>query len=193
MLLNNLLRKVLPVVILLVWPSATLAIPATDLIEALRSGDTGLATGMLRQGVDLHARTASGATPLHAAAAYGYAAIVRLLLAEGAKAGEVGPNGNTALIYAAQEGHAEVVRVLLRAGADPQARNDFGATAVGLARGRGHREVTADLSAVAATPATDSSGRSWVQAAVLLSLVAAVVVLFKTCRTYFGWRSSQAQ
>jgi ankyrin repeat protein len=191
MLINNKLYRGILILFALSWPSAAaLAMPVSNLIDALKAGDTVLATELLGQGDVLHARTASGATPLHAAAAFGYPETVRMLLEAGANAGERGPNGNTPLIYAAQENHAEVVRMLLRAGADFRARNDFGATAAGLARGRGHREVAAEIGAAAQTGGADSSVRNWLEGAVLLAVAGAVVIVSKLFRTYFGWRTS---
>jgi len=63
--------------------------------------------------------TKSGNTPLHRAAAYGYAEIVALLLAAGAPCDVVNSEGATALNRAARWGHGEAAGVLLRAGASP--------------------------------------------------------------------------
>ena len=173
-------------VALLLWASAAFASADADLITTLKRGDTSLAADLLSQGVDLHTRTESGATPLHLAAAFGYPEIVRILLEAGADTGARGPNGNTPLLYAAQEGHAEVVRVLLRAGADPEAENDFGATATGLARGWGHRAVSRELGMTALTDVADSSVGSWPWVAGLLAAAATGAALFRRY-TGPGW------
>lgn len=166
---NNVLSTISSALVVLVLTSAAVAAPYTDLITALEGGDTNVAADLLRQGVGLRARTESGATPLHVAAAFGYPEIVRMLLETGADAGERGPNGNTPLLYAAQEGHAEVVRVLLQAGADPGHENDFGMTAAGLALGWGHRDVTAELGETALAGDEDSRAPYWLWAAGLLA------------------------
>lgn len=163
------------------WTGAAHALPSVDLITAMERGDTERATDLIRQGVDLRARTESGATALHAAAAYGYPEIAQMLLDAGADSGERGPNGNTPLLFAAQEGHVEVVRALLQSGADPAVANDVGSTAAGLAMGLGHREVAHELGA---TDVTDTpSPPSWLWTAGLLAAIGTGTTLLRRHRT----------
>ena len=185
---NNSLYGITPAVALVLWASVAFAPADADLITALKRGDTNLAADLLSQGVR-QTRTESGATPLHVAAALGYTEIVQKLLEAGADAGERGPNGNTPLLYAAQEGHVEVVRALLRAGADPASENDVGATAAGLALGWGHREVAGALGLTVLSDDADSSARSWLWTAGLLTAAAIGAAWFKR---YVGRRSGHA-
>jgi ankyrin repeat protein len=74
-----------------------------------------------------------GTTPLHDAAAGGYAGIVQLLL-EKSNPGSIGlqdSDGDTALHNAARGGHLAVVQQLLAAGAAPSVINSSGKTPAG--------------------------------------------------------------
>jgi ankyrin repeat protein len=90
-----------------------------DLEDAIQQGEADLITAFLDAGwgpnqpLDL-----TGKRPLHQAAAYGQAAIVRLLLARGADSNAPDKQGATPLNLAADAGKPEVVTLLLEGGAD---------------------------------------------------------------------------
>ena len=100
----------------------------TPLMEAARTGDIVLAKLLLQKGADIHARSDSGMTALHFAAAEGSPEMVKLLLNNGAlpnlSTTDMGflklpesPPGITPLHLAAEAGQAESVHLLLQSGA----------------------------------------------------------------------------
>ena len=80
----------------------------------------------------MEARTADGATPLHAAARDGNAGVVTALAAAGADPNIRTENGYL-LHWASELGGVEVVKALLDAGADPQARDEDDSSPLHLA------------------------------------------------------------
>lgn len=87
------------------------------------------------------AKNAMKVQPLHAAAASGRAALVKLLLEHGAPPDARQQMGWTALHEAARNGNAEMAQALLAHGADPNLANDEGKTAAMLAEAQGHRQI----------------------------------------------------
>jgi ankyrin repeat protein len=115
----------------------------TPLQLACYFGHEEVARSLVDHGADVNAVAANDQRiqPLHAAAARGGAALVRLLLAHGAD-----PNGrqqgeHVPLHAAAANGDAAMVAALLQHGADATAQNADGATPLDLARDAGHDAV----------------------------------------------------
>ena len=70
------------------------------LIIAVRSGDLEEVRFLLKNGVDVEARTAYGRSALHEAALYGLPEIASLLIERGADVNARNPRGETPLFYA---------------------------------------------------------------------------------------------
>lgn len=69
----------------------------------------------------MDAATGDGYTPLHVAAHYGHANMVRFLLSHEANVKATSALGYTPLHQAAQQGHTNVVNILLENSAQPNA------------------------------------------------------------------------
>lgn len=133
----------------------------TPLMEAARTGDIVLAKLLLQKGADIHARSDSGMTALHFAAAESTPKMVKLLLAQGAT-----PNlattsegfllesdatkGVTPLHLAAEAGMAESVQLLLQAGAYADTPDAEGNTPYFYAALRNHTDCMQILHAAGA-------------------------------------------
>ena len=100
----------------------------TPLMEAARTADIELVTTLLQKGADIHAKSCTGMTALHFAAAEGSPETVKLLLDNGAlpnlSTTDLGflklpesPQGVTPLHLAAEAGQTESVKLLLQSGA----------------------------------------------------------------------------
>jgi len=128
-------------------------------LAAASDGDASALAPLLRgceEAELLSARqTASGATPLHLAAASGDVDCVQALLRAGCSVSSPANNGATPLHWAAGGGHTVVVRELLAAGAPAEARSSTwtstvrgdgsGQTAAHWAAATGHSESLAAL------------------------------------------------
>jgi ankyrin repeat protein len=149
---------------------------------------------LVRQGVDVNLRDASGATALHAAAWHGQIEALRRLLAHKADPALADDLGQTALDLALSAGHEQVVEILaagqaaygatglhraaaagsltllktlLATGQDASAADDSGRTPLHLAASRGHLQVVhALLAAKAKINSPDKSGLTPLHAAV---------------------------
>ena len=91
------------------------------LIEAVKHRDPKAARLLLKQGADVNAAQADGATALAWAAFVDDRETAEMLLAAGAKANTADEYGETPLTLAAANGDAALVGKLLQAGADPNA------------------------------------------------------------------------
>ncbi len=90
-------------------------------IKELLAANTSLA-------IERYNNDARRPTPLHAAARFGNAAVIRLLLRAGADANALDAEHTSPLGVAAVFGHLTVVQELLAAGAHASIRNKFGFT-----------------------------------------------------------------
>ena len=131
------------------------------LMHAAVYGDTSFMRVLLKNGADVNATNAAGATALMRASFD--QSKVRLLLDQGAKVNVRSVLGNTPLILAARPAHCgPTVRLLLEHGADARATNDFGATALMAAAAAGDEEAARLLigygADVNAQPAADHMG-----------------------------------
>lgn len=86
-------------------------------------------------------------TPLHEAAAEGFAELVGLFCNGGWRDGPDGPLGMTPLMHAASRGHVEAVQVLLEKGAEVGVRDRKGRTALAHAIRNGREGVKRALAA----------------------------------------------
>lgn len=85
---------------------------AAALFTAVLKGRLAIVATLLKQGVDVNARTVTGKTPLMAAAYKGYSDIVQLLLDHGANFNMRDARGDTALRMATRGGYTRIVQVL---------------------------------------------------------------------------------
>jgi len=132
---------------------------ADSLFYAVAAGDLAEVKRLVVDcGVDPNVREDDyGATPLHAAAEYGYSEIVEVLLEHGAAPNIREKYGDTPLHYAAMFGNSKVVEVLLEHGADPNIRDKYGATPLHYAAALDYPKIVEllhkkDLSDYDATP-----------------------------------------
>lgn len=94
----------------------------TPLLVASRAGSAQVIGALLDAGASIEARTTTGETALHFAAASGSVAATGLLLERGADVNAVeATKGQTPLMFAAAMNRVDVVRVLLERGADLRA------------------------------------------------------------------------
>ncbi|MBI3894431.1 MAG: ankyrin repeat domain-containing protein [Acidobacteria bacterium] len=103
---------------------ASLAAPTSgdlSLIDAVRNANTEAVHLLLKEGADVNAAQADGATALAWAAHRGDLEIAYLLIAAGANANAANDYGITPLWLACSNGNAAMVEKLLKAGANPNA------------------------------------------------------------------------
>ena len=122
------------------------------LVEAVKAGDTAAVRALLRQGTDVDARTADGATALHWAAHRDDLEAADLLIRAGAHVEATNRYGVAPLALACLNGHAAMVEALLTAGADPNASQPGGETALMTAARTGRVEAVGVLLARGADP-----------------------------------------
>ena len=99
---------------------ADLAVAQTEVADAAMRQDAASVRSLVREGFDVNAAQADGATGLHWAAYYGDAELASFLLDSGADFAATNRNGSTPLWLAATRGDAAVISALLDAGADPE-------------------------------------------------------------------------
>ena len=122
------LRSVVTVLLLIV--SHTVALAATPLIDAVRSGNVTLVRTLLSEGADVDAPQPDGATALHWAVHLEEVAAVDLLIQAGADVNVANDLAVTPLLMACTSGHGVIVERLLAAGADLNKRLSSGETAL---------------------------------------------------------------
>lgn len=99
-------------------------------VESALLGEIGALETALNSGQEVEARSRSGHTALHAAAAGGQIACLRVLLAHGADPNAVSIRGRTALMAAVGRGRIAAIHVLAEAGANIHAEDEYGFTAL---------------------------------------------------------------
>ncbi len=95
---------------------------------------------LLDKNADPNIGTATGLTPLMAAANRGNVEAMQMLLAKGAKADAKNAAGSSALVFAAGSGQPAAVKLLLEKGADPNTKTKRGETALNAAATQGVEE-----------------------------------------------------
>lgn len=140
-----------------------------------------IASQLTNAGAQVDARDRSGFTPLHVAAADGYADIVELLLALGADVDARDTNGRTPLHEASTGGHFDVAEKLFACGAHVDPRDEaMGWTPLHLATQHEYVHVMSLLiSKGADVNAWDSSGYTALHMAALGESPAVAKVLFE--------------
>lgn len=130
--------------------AAFAAAPDLRLVNAVADQDKALVRSLLKQGADVNAARADGATALLWAAHWGDLDTVDLLLRAGANVNAADDHGVTPLAQAAENASLPVVERLLRAGANPNAAQISGLTPLMIAAHTANPEVVKALLAHAA-------------------------------------------
>jgi len=142
-----------------VWAASAILIIAllagcrSTLVSAIVAGDGPGVKGFLDAGADVNEKGADGFTPLHWAAYYGKADMIRLLVSRGANVNVVSPQYGTPLLIAASYGFTDAVKTLLAEGADPSIPDGSGHTASYYAKQGGFTEIVRLLGGTEATVA----------------------------------------
>jgi len=138
---------------LLSLASATVASAGDSrLVDAAEKRDSAAVSALLKQGVDVNATQADGATALHWAAHWNDVAVAKALLAAHAAVNVANDYGVTPLFLAAGNGSAEMTRALVAAGADPKGRLPSGETVLMTAVRSGNFETVKVVLASGADP-----------------------------------------
>jgi len=106
----------------------------TPLTIAVGRGSREVVELLLKAGADAGARTRSGNSVLHVAAASSEAALIPLLVAAHAPVDGVNAHGDTALMLGVKSRCLDCAKNLLSANASTRVRNDDGLTAKDIAR-----------------------------------------------------------
>lgn len=110
-------------------------------VSAIIAGDQRAVAAFLSEGANVNEKGADGFTPLHWAAYYGQADMIRYLVSRGAEVNAASPQYGTPLTLAATYGFKDAVKALLEAGADPGARDGAGKTPLDYAKDGGFAEI----------------------------------------------------
>src|SRR5688572_7156023 len=98
------------------------AAEASDLIQAVQSGDRALVRVLLQKAPDVNVAEPDGTTALHWAVRADDAELIQLLLDSGASPTTSNRYGVTPLALAATNGSPSAILALLKAGANPNTR-----------------------------------------------------------------------
>ncbi len=146
------------VIFALIAGAGTAAVmPYDSLAEAASRGDGDAVRSMLREGADVDATSADGATALFWAAYEDDLALMDLLIGAGADADTQNDYGATPLHVAGSNASAEAVEKLFDAGADPNVALPTGVTPLMEASRRGKADVVSLLLSHGADPKLSES------------------------------------
>ncbi|HJT88544.1 MAG TPA: ankyrin repeat domain-containing protein [Bryobacteraceae bacterium] len=137
---------------LLWFAGISLAAGGSDLIQAVKQGDTASVRALLARHADVNATEADGSTALHWAAQRDSLPLVELLLEAGANARAATEYNITPLSLACTNGDAAIIERLLKAGADPNGTSEKGQTALMTAALTGKVDAVKILLAHGANP-----------------------------------------
>ncbi len=132
--------------------AARAAEPDLRLVTAAVEQDMATVRALVKQGADVNAARADGATAILWAAHWNDLDTVDLLLAAGARANATDDHGVTPLARAAENASEAMVARLLRANADPNAAQTNGLTPLMIAARTGSVRVVKQLLAAGANP-----------------------------------------
>lgn len=149
--------------------AAQAAGPDLRLLEAAKNRDAQMVRALVKEGVNVNAARADGATPLFWAVHYDDAEMVDLLIRAKANANAKDEHGVTPLVLACENGSAAIVDRLLAAGADAKHAQANGQTALMTASLSGRAAIVKALIAKganvdAATIETGQTALMWAAA-----------------------------
>lgn len=113
---------------LLLWAANLGAAGDTRLVEAAKKADKAAVRTLLKQGADVNAPYADGATALHWAAHWNDLEMADLLIRAGARVNAANDLGATPLWVASINGSAEMIERMVKAGANPNTTLPSGET-----------------------------------------------------------------
>ena len=131
--------------ILFIFISAVSFAADVRLIHAVEMQDDAAARALLKQGVDVNATAADGATALQWAAHWDNLDLAGQMLRAGAKVNAANGLGVTALSLSCGNGSAAMVARLLKAGADPNLTQPSGETSLMTCSGTGNLDAVKSL------------------------------------------------
>ncbi len=130
----------------------------SQLLEAVKNGDTDKVAGLLKQGADPNARGTDDRTALLIAAVEGQDQIIQNLVSAGANVNATSGPQMTPLMAASGAGRTTAVRLLLRLGAEVNAQAQGGVTALMMAAVNGHADTVQALVDARADVSTKAQG-----------------------------------
>jgi len=116
-----------------------------ELAERVKAQDWNAARALIKQGADVNAPLADGATALHWAAHWDEREMASLLIQAGARPNAADSNGVTPLLLACANGSASMANLLIRAGADASLARATGVTPLMMAARTGNIEIVQSL------------------------------------------------
>jgi ankyrin repeat protein len=108
----------------------SLPLQAQTLVEVIEKKDFAAAAALIKSGADVNRPASDGTTPLHWAAYYGNADLVRQLLRAEANPSTRNDYGSSPMGEAATVANVEILELLLDAGVDVESANPEGQTAL---------------------------------------------------------------
>lgn len=128
------------------WRLWQLEALSRELFHAVDRGDAALATRLLDQGANPHARHRTGHfSAVWYAAQHPSGAVLKVLLRRGADPDEAGGDSTPPLVRAAAMGYLDIVQILLAGGADVDVRDVEGYTALHMATSNEHVAIVQAL------------------------------------------------
>ena len=118
----RLYNKTLFIILAIFAGSSSLSVQASEIADAMESGDFSQVQVLIRQGDDVNEPQVDGATALHWASQWNDVRSAELLINAGAEVNVANRTGATPLQLAAINGSPEMLELLLDEGADPNIR-----------------------------------------------------------------------